>query len=92
MQLFALGLVAKHCFVSFLIECWVALGFSHDGLCEISACDLISGEHLRWISYLCQFVISACDFNDIRLHERFSLTSVAVEVLLQTYTYVLFIG
>ena len=84
MQSFALGLVAKHCFVSFLIECWVALGFSHDGLCEISACDLISGEHLRWISYLCQFVI--------RLHERFSLTSVAVEVLLQTYTYVLFIG
>ena len=37
MQLFALGLVAKHCFVSFLIECWAALGFSHEG--RISACD-----------------------------------------------------
>ena len=28
MQLFALGLVAKHCFVSFLLGCWAALGFS----------------------------------------------------------------
>ena len=36
MQLFALALVAKHCFVSFLIECWAALGFSHKG--RISAC------------------------------------------------------
>ena len=37
MQLFALGLIAKHCFVRFLIEGWAALGFSHEG--RISACE-----------------------------------------------------
>ena len=46
----------------------------------------ISGDFLRWISYLCQIssvlVISMTDF---------SLTTVAVEVLLQIYLYVLFI-
>ena len=50
MQLFALVLVAKHCFVSFLRECWAALGFSHEG--RISACVLVI--FLGWISYLCQ--------------------------------------
>ena len=93
--------VAKHCFVIFLIECWAALGFSHEG--RISACVLVNflgwisicvRYHqcmrfqfqvifLGWISYLCQMssvlVISMT---------RFSLTTVAVEVLLQMYSYV----
>ena len=42
---------------------------------------------LRWISVSVSDVISACDFND----KDFSLTTVAVEVLLQVYLYVLFI-
>ena len=28
---YSLWVVAKHCFVIFLIECWAALGFSHEG-------------------------------------------------------------
>ena len=34
---YSLWVVTKHCFVIFLIECWAALGFSHEG--RISAWD-----------------------------------------------------
>ena len=47
----------------------------------------ISGEFSEVDFVSVSDVISACDFND----KDFSLTTVAVEVLLQIYLYVLFI-